>query len=159
MIHAALDRLEELLGGKQNTVARWQRGSRWIGVICRMEHTEIYGYVTASNIKLLAMIRQDEIIPLKTTKESDIKLLFVRTDKRILETLIALWYILTFLSPFFICEWFIQAKTHESYVKYTMNPFSTIRAKIEEPCGEFDKGVQSAIAVYKEAVAARATSS
>lgn len=90
MIHAALDRLEELLGGKQNTVARWQRGSRWIGVICRMEHTEIYGYVTASNIKLLAMIRQDEIIPLKTTKESDIKLLFVRTDKIMHETLIAL---------------------------------------------------------------------
>lgn len=125
MIHAALDRLEELLGGKQNTVARWQRGSRWIGVICRMEHTEIYGYVTASNIKLLAMIRQDEIIPLKTTKESDIKLLF--------------------------------AKTHESYVKYTMNPFSTIRAKIDEPCGEFEKGVQSAIALYRDAIAARAT--
>jgi hypothetical protein len=82
MIHASLDRLEELLGGKHNTVARWQRGSRWIGVICRMEHTEIYGYVTASNIKLLAMIRQDEIIPLQKTKESDIKLLFVRTDKR-----------------------------------------------------------------------------
>jgi hypothetical protein len=53
----------------------------------------------------------------------------------------------------------IQAKTHESYVKYTMNPFSTIRAKIDEPCGEFDKGVKSAIAVYKEAHAARATTS
>jgi hypothetical protein len=51
----------------------------------------------------------------------------------------------------------IQAKTHESYVKYTMNPFSTIRAKIEEPCREFDKGVQSAIKVYNEAAAARAT--
>jgi hypothetical protein len=53
----------------------------------------------------------------------------------------------------------MQAKTHESYVKYTMNPFSTIRAKIEEPCGEFEKGVQSAIAVYNEAVAVRATAS
>jgi hypothetical protein len=80
MMHAALDRLEELLGGKNNTVARWQRGSHWIGVICRMEHTEIYGYVTASNVKLLVMIRQDEIIPMKKTKESDIKLLFVRTN-------------------------------------------------------------------------------
>ena len=78
MMHAALDRLEELLGSKNDPIARWQRQSHWIGLVCRMEDTEIYGYVTASNVKILAMIRQQSIIPLKKTKETDIKVLFVR---------------------------------------------------------------------------------
>ena len=84
LLHAALDRIEEVLGSsKNNTVARWQRGSHWIGCICRMEETEIYGYVTASNIKILAMIRSESIIPLKKNKEVDIKLLFVSSKARV----------------------------------------------------------------------------
>jgi hypothetical protein len=49
-----------------------------MGVVCPMEGAEVYGYVTASNIKILAMIHQDSIIPLNKTREPDIKLLFVR---------------------------------------------------------------------------------
>lgn len=78
MMHACLDRLEEMLGSKRNLVARWQRGSHWMGVVCPIEGAEVYGYVTASNIKILAMIHQDSIIPIKKTREPDIKLLFVR---------------------------------------------------------------------------------
>lgn len=42
MFHAALDRLEELLGSNKKTSwKRFQRGSHWIGKICPMEEYEV----------------------------------------------------------------------------------------------------------------------
>ena len=38
---------------------------------------KIYGYVTSSDVKILALIERGEIIPLKKRKEIDIKILFV----------------------------------------------------------------------------------
>jgi len=77
MFHAALDRLEELLGSNRKTSwKRFQRGSHWIGKICPMEEYEIYGYVTSSDVKILALIERDGIIPLKKRKEVDIKIMF-----------------------------------------------------------------------------------
>lgn len=77
MIHAAIDRIEELLGSHRKTSwKRFQRGSHWIGKICPMEEYEIYGCVTSSDVKILALLERDEIIPLKKRKEVDIKIMF-----------------------------------------------------------------------------------
>lgn len=78
MIHAALDRLDELIGAPKNSaLIRHMRGSHWIGSICLMEDCEIYGYVTSSNVKILALIQRDEVIPLQKRNEGDIRMLFV----------------------------------------------------------------------------------
>jgi hypothetical protein len=82
MLHTALDQLEEIVGTKKNAISRWQKGSHWIGLISKVEDSEIYAYVTASNVKFLAMVYQPEIIPLKPTKTSDIRRLFVRNTQR-----------------------------------------------------------------------------
>jgi len=37
---------------------------------------------------------------------------------------------------------------HDCYVKYTLNPFSKIRAKIQPPCTEFETSLQSAMDQY-----------
>ena len=79
MMHAALDRLEEILGPvKSNNYTRFSRGTQWMGSICPMEECEIYGFATASDIKILALLKRDTIIQLKKRRESDIKALFVR---------------------------------------------------------------------------------
>lgn len=44
MIHASLDRLEELLGSsskKATSYGKFQRGSHWLGCICPMEEFEV----------------------------------------------------------------------------------------------------------------------
>jgi hypothetical protein len=79
MMHSALDRLEDLLGSPKHplNLTRFQRGSNWMGSLCPMEDCEIYGYVTPSNIKILALIKRESIIPLKKRREVDIRNLFV----------------------------------------------------------------------------------
>jgi hypothetical protein len=63
MMHAALDRLEELadvispgsMVGRNMT--RSASSPHWMGLLTRMdEDLEIYGYVTATNIKFLALV-------------------------------------------------------------------------------------------------------
>lgn len=77
-MHAALDRLEEILGKVTDVnYSRFQRGSHWLGSVLSMEDCEIYGYVTVSDVKILALIKRENIIPLKRRKENDIKALFV----------------------------------------------------------------------------------
>ena len=66
MFHTCLDRLEELLGiptltsmaDKNNAMKKWQRGSNWLGIVSTIENYDIYGYATASSIKILAMIER-----------------------------------------------------------------------------------------------------
>mmetsp|Transcript_2805 Transcript_2805/g.7540 ORF Transcript_2805/g.7540 Transcript_2805/m.7540 type:complete len:127 (-) Transcript_2805:3469-3849(-) len=42
MIHAAIDRIEELIGShKKTSWKRFQRGSHWIGLICPMEEYDV----------------------------------------------------------------------------------------------------------------------
>jgi hypothetical protein len=42
MFHAAIDRIEEILGSPRKTnYKRFQRGSHWIGKICPMEEFEV----------------------------------------------------------------------------------------------------------------------
>mmetsp|Transcript_27054 Transcript_27054/g.63315 ORF Transcript_27054/g.63315 Transcript_27054/m.63315 type:complete len:201 (-) Transcript_27054:237-839(-) len=121
MIHAAIDRIEELIGShKKTSWKRFQRGSHWVGLICPMEEYDVYGYVTSSDVKIVALLERDGIIPLKKRKEVDIKIMFTAI--------------------------------HNCYVKYTMNPFSEIRGKIEAPCSQFEKRLQAAMNQYNCAV-------
>mmetsp|Transcript_19849 Transcript_19849/g.46472 ORF Transcript_19849/g.46472 Transcript_19849/m.46472 type:complete len:219 (-) Transcript_19849:322-978(-) len=121
MIHAAIDRIEELVGSHRKvTWKRFQRTSHWIGQVCPMEEYDIYGYVTTSDVKILALLDRDEINPLKKRKEVDIKIMFTTI--------------------------------HDCYVRYTLNPFSKIRGKIQPPCTAFEKRLQFAMDQYNIAV-------
>ena len=83
MIHAALDRLDEILGSPKNyQIPKHLRSSHWMGSLCVMEDCEIYGYVTPSNIKILALVKRDDIMPLQKRNEGDIRMLFVSNDLR-----------------------------------------------------------------------------
>jgi hypothetical protein len=90
MMHSALDRLDELLGTsvatkKHDPYGRFQRASsstHWMGGICPIEEYEIYGYVSSSDVKILALLDRDGIIPLKKReKEIDIKILFAKVHE------------------------------------------------------------------------------
>ena len=82
MMHAALDRLEEILGSpKFFSIVKMQRGSKWMGSLLPMEDCEIYGYVTPSCTKILALVERDSVIPLKKRREVDIKALFVSNEE------------------------------------------------------------------------------
>jgi len=121
MIHAALDRLDEILGSpKDYQIPKHLRSSHWMGSLCVMEDCEIYGYVTPSNIKILALVKRDDILPLQKRHEGDIRMLF--------------------------------KVIHDCYVRYTLNPFTSIRSKIEEPCENFEKGVNMAMKKYNDTV-------
>lgn len=77
MIHSAIDRIEEFLGShKKTSWKRFQRGSHWVGLICPMEEYDVYGYVTSSDVKIIALLEREGIIPLKKRKEVDIKIMF-----------------------------------------------------------------------------------
>lgn len=77
-MHAALDRLEEILGSpKFFDIVKMQRGTKWMGPLLPMEESEIYGYVTTSNVKIIALIKRDSVIPLTKRKDANIKNLFV----------------------------------------------------------------------------------
>ena len=74
-MHAALDRMEEIFGIQSRGNNRSTSNSKWVGLLCPLEETFIYGYVTATNIKFMAMVADNNgepvaeahvKIPLKT---------------------------------------------------------------------------------------------
>lgn len=84
MMHSALDRLEEFLGSPRYfDLVKMQRGSKWLGSLLPMEDCEIYGYVTPSCTKILALVKRDSVIPLEKRREVDLRALFVSMQKTI----------------------------------------------------------------------------
>lgn len=49
-----------------------------------------------------------------------------------------------------------QTNVHDCYVKYTMNPFTKIRGKIEPPCASFEEGIRRAVDNYGASLAEQA---
>mmetsp|Transcript_27457 Transcript_27457/g.38639 ORF Transcript_27457/g.38639 Transcript_27457/m.38639 type:complete len:187 (+) Transcript_27457:35-595(+) len=79
MMHASLDKLEDITG--QFPGRRWRNpgvtgpDANWIGHLCPMEDTRIYGYITTTNVKFLAMI-EDSPEGIHPSREGELKSLF-----------------------------------------------------------------------------------
>mmetsp|Transcript_31292 Transcript_31292/g.45610 ORF Transcript_31292/g.45610 Transcript_31292/m.45610 type:complete len:223 (+) Transcript_31292:114-782(+) len=118
MIHAALDRFEEITlagdGRGWRTPGSIGANAMWIGLLCPIEELCIYGYLTNTGIKFLAVIEDTNDKQQQQSRESDLKHLF--------ELL------------------------HDYYVEHTLNPFSKIRAKISSR--RFDAGVSKSVGLF-----------
>jgi hypothetical protein len=102
MMHSALDYLDEATSAENRAKSR-AGNTKWIGKLCPMEETLIYGeyqavvhlaltcacerytpsddafflaYVTATNVKMMAMV-EDSPNPAHAARESDLKIFFV----------------------------------------------------------------------------------
>eukprot|EP00565_Helicotheca_tamesis_P000515 CAMPEP_0185726528 /NCGR_PEP_ID=MMETSP1171-20130828/2489_1 /TAXON_ID=374046 /ORGANISM="Helicotheca tamensis, Strain CCMP826" /LENGTH=218 /DNA_ID=CAMNT_0028394907 /DNA_START=10 /DNA_END=663 /DNA_ORIENTATION=- len=120
MIHAALDRFEELTlvgdGRGWRTPGSIGTNAMWVGLLCPIEEMCIYGYLTNTSIKFIAVIEDTHDKQQQQSRESDLKNLF--------EIL------------------------HDYYVEHTLNPFSKIRAKISSK--RFDDGVSKSVGLFNK---------
>jgi hypothetical protein len=73
MMHASLDLLEESIGLQPRWRGQSKSNTKWIGLLCTMEESCIYGYVTSTNVKFLAMVVDTE----EPIREVHLKTLFV----------------------------------------------------------------------------------
>lgn len=116
LVHAALDRFEELTGPDSNN--RWRSpgafgsDAMWVGLLCPIEEFRVFGYLTNTNIKFMAVIEDTDGLGHQPTTE--LKTLF--------------------------------AALHDLYVQHTLNPFSSINAKISSR--RFDEGVSSCVHAF-----------
>jgi hypothetical protein len=129
MMHAALDRLEEITGA-----ARQHNGSmvghnmtvtasspHWMGLLAHADdELSVYGYVTATNIKFLALISIESSNNDNSNKKTAVKSSDVQK----------------FLT-----------QIHEHYISYLMNPFSKLNQSIDSR--KFDTHIQAAVQDYQ----------
>jgi hypothetical protein len=130
MMHAALDRLEEITGasnrhngsmvGRNMTVTAGQ--PHWMGLLTRVddELLSVYGYVTATNIKFLALMSNDSNNSDNNSSKTAVK-------------------------PADVQKFLTQ--THEHYISYLMNPFSQLHQPIDSR--KFDKHIKAAVQDYQ----------
>ena len=64
-MYAALDHLEEALGIHPGVPSRRQTGSHWIGFLCPVGEAKCYGYATATNVKIIAVVTEPSDSKLK----------------------------------------------------------------------------------------------
>jgi hypothetical protein len=135
MMHAALDRLEEITGaaghgphngsmvGRNMTVTA--SSPHWMGLLTHVDdELSVYGYVTATNIKFLALISID------SDNDNNSK---------------------TAVKPSDVQKFLTQ--THEHYVSYLMNPFSKLNQPIDSR--KFDTHIQAAVQEYQNSTTFR----
>jgi len=87
MMHASIDNLEEALGSQRQGKGRASADSKWIGLLCPMEESYIYGYSTSTNIKILAMV-SDSTEP---NREVHLKTLFAKVHNLFVEYMLNPW--------------------------------------------------------------------
>jgi hypothetical protein len=128
MMHAALDRLEEITGadkhrqgsmvGRNMTVTA--SSPHWMGLLTRVDdELSVYGYVTATNIKFLALISLTN-----SSNDNNSKTSVKQSD---------------------VQKFLTQA--HEHYISYLMNPFSQLNQPIDSR--NFDEHIKAAVQVYQ----------
>lgn len=132
MMHAALDRLEEITGasvhngsmvGRNMTVTA--SSPHWMGLLTRADdELSVYGYVTATNIKFLALISIENSNSGNNNSNSNKKTAVKQAEVQ------------KFLT-----------QTHEHYISYLMNPFSHLHQPIDSR--NFDKHVKAAVQDYQ----------
>jgi hypothetical protein len=138
MMHASLDRLEELVGAsKPDGTMPLRRNSffsSWLGILVVHDGiSAVYGYVTPTNIKFLALcepsgnsegVSFSETMTVSTSSSRSTAQLSETQQK--IKTLLA--------------------TLHQNYVHYIMNPFCNTSGPIESPT--FDAKVRQAVAQY-----------
>ena len=121
IIHAALDRFEELTGpssgGRWRTPGAVGNNSMWVGLLCSMEDLRVYGYQTNTGIKFLVLVEDED----EYGGDIDPKQIAAR-DKDLKAFMVVL---------------------HDLFVEYTLNPFSKLRGKISSR--KFDDGVRKCV--------------
>lgn len=125
LLNAALDRFEELAGPQ--AMMRWRTpgstgsDAMWVGLICPVEEFRVYGYLSTTKIKFLAVV-EDSILPdqiqQQQSQEAKLKALFVNL--------------------------------HNLYVEYRLNPFSDVNCNIITS-KHFDEGVTRICNAYNGA--------
>ena len=144
MLHAALDQLEEIVGpSKPDGTMPLRNGaffSSWLGLLVVHDGTwPVYGYVSATNVKFLALCQPTKAadkIPYTQSlflsnnstsgpsrRSSGQQL--TGTEKKVKDLLSSL---------------------HQHYIDYIMNPFSDTSGRIESV--NFDQNVQKVVAEY-----------
>lgn len=165
-MNAALDRLEEILGSPDSfDLVKMQRGTKWLGLLVPMEDFEIYGYVTPSSTKVLALVQRESVIPLEKRKDTNIRVLCV--SDTVVATGCSSCNAVPLITrgsgvyPYYYHHFIIilQANVHEAYIRYTMNPFTKVRSKIEKPCTNFERQVRAAVQNYTESILPKTTGS
>ena len=119
IIHAALDRFEEMTGpssgGRWRTPGAVGNNAMWVGLLCPMEEVRVYGYLTNTGIKFLVLVEDEDEMMIQsgdTNKQTSAR------DKDLKAFMVVL---------------------HDLFVEYTLNPFSKLRGKISSR--RFDDGV------------------
>jgi hypothetical protein len=124
ILHAALDRFEELLVGDD---VSWRdpnatgSNAMWVGLLCPVEDMRVYGYVTTTKFKLMAVV--EDIV---TAKPIQTKVM----EEELKQLLITV---------------------HKLLVEYFLNPFNKIDGnKISSP--RFNKGVLDTVSQFNRTV-------
>mmetsp|Transcript_25352 Transcript_25352/g.37435 ORF Transcript_25352/g.37435 Transcript_25352/m.37435 type:complete len:187 (+) Transcript_25352:14-574(+) len=108
ILHSALDRFEELAGPPPGFGWR-EPGSTgtdamWVGLLCPVEEMRVYGYMSTTKVKFLAVV--EDLMPSQLIQHNVV-------DKEVKKLMIMI---------------------HQLYIEYTLNPFSKIGdVKISSP--------------------------
>jgi len=145
LMHASLDRFEELTGPSSGNANAWRtpgstgNDAMWVGLLCPVDDFRVYGYLTTTNIKLIG------VLSVKDDPSFGQELVLNSTSagmgsgggagsnsgnstKREAE-----------LKTMF-------ANIHSLYVEYTLNPFSKLKSQIVSR--RFDHGLERLVAVF-----------
>jgi trafficking protein particle complex subunit 2 len=123
ILHAALDRFDELVGRDLSWRDPGANGAdaMWVGLLCPVEDMRVYGYMTTTKLKLMAVV--EDIV---TSRPIQAKVM----EEELKQLLIAI---------------------HELLVEYFLNPFNKIDDnKISSP--RFNKGVLDSVSQYNRTV-------
>jgi len=170
ILHASLDRFEEITSpsfpssnnrnnnnnesnkGVGNSSANNNRGWRtpgssgndamWVGLLCPVDDFKVYGYLTTTSIKILAVMEDDESYFSQKFNQggtagvgsSSQHLQQMQTNMQISQQIRE-----SELKVLF-------AKVHSLYVEYTLNPFTKIKAPIVS--NRFDQGLQNLVHAF-----------
>jgi len=150
MMHAALDRMEEIFGIQSRGNNRSTSNSKWVGLLCPLEETFIYGYVTATNIKFMAMVADNNGEPVA---EAHLKTMFVSIccchrpiyyNNRIVSYGLTSFYSSDVHLTFNLLH--LQINVHNLYVEHTLNPFSQLQQKVKSK--RFDQRIHQVVDEY-----------
>jgi hypothetical protein len=133
ILHAALDRFEELAGPPPGFGWREEGAigtdGMWVGLLCPVDELRCYGYMTTTKIKLMAVVEDS------TTTAPSSNNTTTHYQSQVMESEVKQ----------------LMIKIHQLYVEYTLNPFNNFGdAKITST--RFDKGVSDCIGQFNRTV-------